>query len=208
MHVWYRWWCKLAVYLRFRCHLEEEKWEAVEATNEFVGFFTCWASSWADTGFYILFNSAIYWDDRRPRVFSVYSEVFSVQMFRHDFRIIPSSASPFRTSHSRCSFSSFSTTCFRAPLSTRVLSQPSKTARWREITAITSHIAERLGTSCGVVLWQFSRVPGWPSTLTSLVRGSERRTFGLKDVFGIRFCHSRSIAFLCSSVRCLCPSMC
>ena len=117
-------------------------------------------------------------------------------------------ASHFTHCSSRCSFYSFSITCFRVPLSTQALSQPSKTARWREITAITLGIAEQFGISFGAVWLRFSLALGWPCTPMFLARRSGKRTVGLKDIFRIRFFHSSSIAFHYLSVHYLCPSMC
>ena len=132
--------------------------------------------------------------------------------FRHRSNCIPikgvALASFFTHRSSLCSFYSFSITCFRVPLSTRALSQPSKTARWREITAMTSRIAERFGILCGVVWLQSSLAPGWPSTLMFLARRSVKRMVGWKDGYGILCCRSLIIAFRCSFARCLCPSMC
>ena len=169
--------------------------------NEFRRFFTCWAYLDRYRLFYlsVALGDILGWSTCRPHVFKHFDAVFDKrccinQRFTH--------------CSSRCSFYSFFPTWFKVPLLMQAPSRPSKTARWWETTAMTSLIAERFGTSCGVVWLQSSPAPGWPSTLMFLVLRSEGRKVGLKDVFGIHFFHSWNIAFHYSSVRCLCPSMC
>ena len=107
-----------------------------------------------------------------------------------------------------CSFYSFSITCFRVSPLTLAPSQLSKTALWREIAAMTSRVAERFGTSYGVVWLQSSLAPGWPFTPMFPVRRNVKRTVGFKDAYGTHCCHLLSIVFRCLSVRYLCPSIC